>query len=65
MLTDHEPIEEIAQDLEGLADRLALLTRTVSPSYTHLVVDLTADVERAQNAAETLAYEIRLLDTAT
>lgn len=65
MLTDHEPIEEIAQDLEGLADRLALLTRTVSPPYTHLVVDLIADVEKAQNAAETLAYEIRLLDTAT
>ena len=65
MLTDHEPIAEIAQDLEGLADKLALLTRTVSPSYTHLVVDLIGDVERAQNAAEVLAYEIRLLDTAT
>lgn len=65
MLTDHEPISEIAQDLESLADRLALLTRTISPSYTHLVVDLAADVETAQNAAETLAYEIRLLDTAT
>lgn len=64
MLIDHEPIEEIAQDLEGLAGRLALLTRTVSPSYTHLVVELIGDVERAQNAAETLAYEIRLLDTA-
>lgn len=65
MLTDHEPIEEIAQDLEALADRVALLTRTVSPSYTSLVVDLAADVGKAQNAAETLAYEIRLLDTAT
>ena len=65
MLTDHEPISEIAQDLEALADRAALLTRTVSPSYAHLVVDLAADVEKAQNAAETLAYEIRLLDTAT
>lgn len=65
MLTDHEPIEEVAQDLEALADRVALLTRTISPTYTHLVVDLAADVERAQNAAETLAYEIRLLDTAT
>lgn len=65
MLTDHEPISEIAQDLEALANRVALLTRTVSPSYTHLVVDLAADVEKAQNAAETLAYEIRLLDTAT
>lgn len=65
MLTDHEPISEIAQDLEALADRVALLTRTVGPSYTHLVVDLAADVEKAQNAAETLAYEIRLLDTAT
>lgn len=65
MLTDHELISEIAQDLEALADRAALLTRTVPPSYTHLVVDLAADVERAQNAAETLAYEIRLLDTAT
>ena len=65
MLTDHEPLEEIAQDLEVLADRVALLTRTVSPLYTHLVVDLVADVEKAQNAAETLAYEIRLLDTAT
>ena len=59
MLTDHEPILEIAQDREALADRVALLTRTVSPSYTHLVVDLAADVEKA------LAYEIRLLDTAT
>lgn len=65
MLTDHEPIEEIAQELEALADRAALLTRTVRPSYTHLVVDLIGDVEKAQNAAETLAYEIRLLDTAT
>lgn len=65
MLTDSETIMEIAQDLEGLADRAALLTRTVSPRYTHLVVDLAADVEKAQNAAETLAYEIRLLDTAT
>ncbi len=65
MLTDHEPIEEVAQDLEALADRVALLTRTVSPSYTHLVVGLAADVERAQNTAEVLAYEIRLLDTAT
>lgn len=65
MLTDHEPIEEIAQDLEGLVDRLALLTRTISPSYTHLVVELIGDVEKAQNAAETLAYEIRLIDTAT
>lgn len=65
MLTDHEPVEEVAQDLEALADRVALLTRTVSPSYTHLVVDLAADVEKAQNAAEVLAYEIRLLDTAT
>ena len=65
MLTDHEPIEEIAQDLESLADRLALLTRTISPSYTHLVVELIGDVEKAQNAAETLAYEIRLIDTAT
>ena len=65
MLTDHEPISEIAQDLEALADRVVLLTRTVSPSYTNLVVDLAADVEKAQNAAETLAYEIRLLDTAT
>lgn len=65
MLIDHEPIEEVAQDLEALADRVALLTRTVNPSYTHLVVDLAADVEKAQNAAEVLAYEIRLLDTAT
>lgn len=65
MLTDHESISEIAQDLEALADRVALLTRTVSPLYTRLVVDLAADVEKAQNAAETLAYEIRLLDTAT
>ena len=65
MLTDHEPIEEVAQDLEALADRVALLTRTVSPSYTPLIVDLAADVEKAQNAAEVLAYEIRLLDTAT
>lgn len=65
MLTDHEPISEIAQDLEALADRVALLTRTVSPSYTHLVVDLAEDVEKAQNAAETLAYEMQLLDTAT
>lgn len=65
MLTDHEIIEEVAHDLEGLADKLALLTRTVSPPYAHLVVDLIGDVERAQNAAETLAYEIRLLDTAT
>lgn len=65
MLTDSETIMEIAQDLEGLADRAALLTRTVSPRYTHLVVDLAADVEKAQNAAETLAYEIRLMDTAT
>lgn len=65
MLTDHEPLEEIAQSLEGLADKLALLTRTISPSYTHLVVELIGDVEKAQNAAETLAYEIRLLDTAT
>lgn len=65
MLTDSEPISEIAQDLGALADRTALLTRTVSPSYTHLVVELAADVEKAQNAAETLAYEIRLLDTAT
>lgn len=65
MWTDHEPISEIAQGLEALADRAALLTRTVSPPYTHLVVDLAADVEKAQNAAETLAYEIRLLDTAT
>ena len=65
MWTDHEPVSEIAQDLEALTDRLALLTRTVSPSYTHLVVDLIGDVEKAQNAAETLAYEIRLLDTAT
>lgn len=65
MLTDHEPLEEIAQDLESLANKLALLTRTISPSYTHLVVDVIGDVERAQNAAETLAYEVRLLDTAT
>lgn len=65
MLIDHEPISEIAQDLEALADGVALLTRAVSPSYTHLVVDLAADVEKAKNAAETLAYEIRLLDTAT
>lgn len=65
MLIDHEPISEIAQDLEALADRVALLTRTVSPSYTRLVVELAADVEKAQNAAETLAYEIQLLDTAT
>lgn len=65
MLTDHEPVEEVAQDLESLADRLALLTRTISPPYTQLVVDLIGDVEKAQNAAETLAYEIRLLDTAT
>ena len=65
MLIDHEPISEMAQDLEALADRVALLTRTVSPSYAHLVVDLAADVEKAQNAAECLAYEIRLLDTAT
>lgn len=65
MLTDHEPVVEIAQDLGSISDRLALLTRTVNPSYTHLVVDLIGDVERAQNAAETLAYEIRLLDTAT
>lgn len=65
MLTDHELIEEAAQDMEALADRLALLTRTISPPYTHLVVELIGDVEKAQNAAETLAYEIRLLDTAT
>lgn len=65
MLTDHEPILEVAQDLEALADRVALLTRTISPTYTHLVVDLAADIEKAQNAAEVLAYEIRLLDTAT
>lgn len=65
MLTDSEPIAEVAQDLERISDRLVLLTRTVSPSYTHLVVDLVGDVEKAQNAAETLAYEIRLLDTAT
>lgn len=65
MLTDSEPIEEVAQDLEDLADRVALLTRTISPSYTHLVIELIGDVEKAQNAAETLAYEIRLLDTAT
>lgn len=65
MLNDHEPVEEVAQDLEALADRVALLTRTISPTYTHLAVDLAADVEKAQNAAEVLAYEIRLLDTAT
>lgn len=65
MLTDHEPIEEVAQDLGAVSDRLALMTRTISPSYTHLVVELIGDVEKAQNAAETLAYEIRLLDTAT
>lgn len=65
MLTDHEPLEEVAQDLEALVDRLALLTRTVSPTYTHQVVELIGDVEKAQNAAETLAYEIWLLDTAT
>lgn len=65
MWTDPEPITEVAQDLGRLSARLALLTRTVSPSYTHLVVDLIGDVEKAQNAAETLAYEIRLLDTAT
>jgi len=65
MSTDHEALVEIAQDLEALTDRVALLTRTISPSYTPLVVDLAADVERAQNAAETLAYEIGLLDTAT
>ena len=65
MLTDHEPIEEIAQDLEAISDRVALLTRTVGPSYTHMVVGLIGDVEKAQNAAEPLAYEIRLLDTAT
>lgn len=65
MLIEHESVAEIAQDLEALVDRVALLTRTVPPSYTHLVVDLAADVEKAQNAAETLAYEIRLLDTAT
>lgn len=64
-MNDSERITEIAQDLEALADRAALLTRTVSPSYTHLVADLAADVEKAQNAAEVLAYEIRLLDTAT
>lgn len=65
MLTDHEPIEEVAQDLEAMSDRLALLTRTIDPAYAHLVVDLIGDVEKAQNAAETLAYEIRLLDMAT
>lgn len=65
MLTDHDPLEEVAQDLEAMSDRLALLTRTIDPAYAHLVVDLIGDVEKAQNAAETLAYEIRLLDTAT
>lgn len=65
MLTDHEPISEVAQDLEAMSDRLALLTRTIDPAYAHLVVDLIGEVETAQNAAETLAYEIRLLDTAT
>ena len=65
MLTDPEAVTEIAQDLEALADRAALLTRTVAPPYAHLVADLVADVEKAQNAAECLAYEIRLLDTAT
>lgn len=65
MSTDSEPITEIAQDLERISNRLALLTRTVSPAYAGQVVHLTEDVELAQNAAECLAYEIRLLDTAT
>lgn len=65
MLTDSEPITEIAQDLGRISDRLALLTRTVSPSYAGQVAGLIHDVDLAQNAAECLAYEIRLLDTAT
>ena len=65
MLTDSEPISEIVQDLERISDRLALLARTVSPSCAGQVVGLIHDVELAQNAAECLAYEIRLLDTAT
>lgn len=65
MSIDSERIVEIAQDLESISDRLALLTRMVSPSYGDRVIHLIEDVELAQNAAECLAYEIRLLDTAT
>lgn len=65
MWTDSEPITEIAQDLGRISDRLALLTRTVSPAYAGRVAGLIHDVDLAQNAAECLAYEIRLLDTAT
>lgn len=65
MWTDSEPITEIAQDLGRISDRLALLTRTVSPPYAGQVAGLIHDVDLAQNAAECLAYEIRLLDTAT
>ena len=65
MWTDSEPITEIAQDLGRISDKLALLTRTVSPSYAGQVASLIHDVDLAQNAAECLAYEIRLLDTAT